>query len=85
MDIFPSTNIYSLSLSTGYATSITRLGSTGLVSLVAERTSTLHKIAESNIGAKVDRFAAKRTKEELLALERAARRSYTARLMNSRR
>jgi hypothetical protein len=82
MDIFPSTNIYSLNLSTGLATSITGLGSSGLRSLVAERTNASQKIAESHIAVKVDRFAAKRTNEELLDLERADRQSHSARLVN---
>ena len=42
MDIFPSTNIYSLNLSTGLASVVTSVTSTGLESLVAERTTTVY-------------------------------------------
>lgn len=84
MDIFPSTNIYSLNLNTGHATSITTVGSTGLNSCVAERTTTSSKITQFSIAAKTYGLATQRTKEELLALEKAARQSYATRLKNAK-
>jgi hypothetical protein len=84
MDLYPSTNIYSLNLSTGHATSITMVGSTGLNSCVAERTTVSKEITQFSIAAKTYGFAPQRTKEELLALEKAVKQSYTARFKNAK-
>ncbi len=77
MDIYPSTNIYSLNLTTGHAAPITTVGSTGLTSFVVERIILASKITQFNVAANTYGPAAKRTEEKLLNLEKAVKQSYS--------
>jgi hypothetical protein len=73
MDIFPSTNIYSLDLTTGSASPIVATGSNGLASLVAERSSTATSSAAICKAAAIHGFSSPRPLEALLSNEKEIR------------
>jgi hypothetical protein len=74
IDIYPSTKLYSLSLTNGLGTQVTTLGSTGVRAIVAERAA-LAK-GRFDVAASKNRITPQKSREELLRLEKLSRLSH---------
>ena len=69
MNYAPSTNLYSVNLSSGLASPVTAFNSTGLASLVAERTTTTVSALSLSVSAPVSTFSLPEDLDALLRME----------------
>ena len=76
-DIFPSTHIYSLSLTTGTAEIVTAVTSTGLISLVAERATQFAAASLQNVDIRMA-TASFTSVESLLSMENEIKKTQLA-------
>ncbi len=80
---YSSTSLYSLNLTNGNATSVLTLSSSGIWSLVAERTTSPSNIVNHKT-AKTYGVAPQKSREKLMALEKAVIECHNMRLMNKK-
>lgn len=77
IDLFPSTNIYTVNINTGLATSDTLLGSEGLASMIAEQTPTTASALSLSASAPTSAPSSPQDLDALLAMEKEFKSAQT--------